>query len=289
MSSDSKYALSVDEFIRLALLEDTGDGDHTSLATVGDHDTGTGNVKVKEDGIICGMELAKHVLHAVDRGISIETRSSDGRQVKKGDIVLIASGTVRSLLRAERLLLNCMQRMSGIATLTNHYAKAVADTGAKILDTRKTTPNFRQFEKQAVLAGGGFNHRFGLYDMILIKDNHVDAAGGIRQALERTKKYLQAIGKKLRVEIETRNMEEVREVLETGIADRIMLDNFSIEALSEAVRLIDHRLETEASGGITLDNVRQVAEAGVDFISVGALTHSYRSLDISMKISNRTK
>jgi len=198
--------------------------------------------------------------------------------------VMTVEGKVRSLLTAERLLLNCMQRMSGIATLTNKYVEAIKGTSTKILDTRKTTPNFRIFEKWAVQLGGGNNHRFGLYDMILIKDNHVDAAGGIKNAIERANEYILKVGKKLKIEIETRSLEEVNQVLAIGKVDRIMLDNFSPALLKEAIKLIDKKFETEASGGITLDTIRSFAESGVDFISVGALTHSHKSLDISMKI-----
>ena len=220
-----------------------------------------------------------------DATLKIDKKITDGSEVKIGDVALLIHGNVRSLLKAERLLLNCMQRMSGIATLTNKFVKETEGTKSKILDTRKTTPNFRQFEKYAVKIGGGMNHRFGLYDMILIKDNHVDAAGGITNALKRVSEYLKQTGKNLPVEIETRNIEEVKQVMEAGIANRIMLDNFSPELLMKAVQLINGKYETEASGGITMSNVRSYALSGVDFISVGALTHSYKSMDISMKIS----
>jgi len=214
----------------------------------------------------------------------VKVHVAEGSAVKPGDIVMTVEGKVRSLLTAERLLLNCMQRMSGIATLTNKYVEAIKGTSTKILDTRKTTPNFRIFEKWAVQLGGGNNHRFGLYDMILIKDNHVDAAGGIKNAIERANEYILKVRKKLKIEIETRSLEEVNQVLSIGKVDRIMLDNFSPALLKEAIKLIDKKFETEASGGITLDTIRSFAESGVDFISVGALTHSHKSLDISMKI-----
>ncbi len=282
---ESGNILTVDEFIRLAFAEDTGDGDHTSLATIGENDEGLATVKIKEDGIIAGVDLAVRVLQMTDATLKIDKKITDGSEVKIGDVALLIHGNVRSLLKAERLLLNCMQRMSGIATLTNKFVKETEGTKSKILDTRKTTPNFRQFEKYAVKIGGGMNHRFGLYDMILIKDNHVDAAGGITNALKRVSEYLKQTGKNLPVEIETRNIDEVKQVMEAGIANRIMLDNFSPELLMKAVQLINGKYETEASGGITMSNVRSYALSGVDFISVGALTHSYKSMDISMKIS----
>jgi nicotinate-nucleotide pyrophosphorylase (carboxylating) len=284
---EKENILSVDEFIRLALAEDVGDGDHSSLATIQENETGKAVIKVKEDGIIAGLDLAIKILKAVDPTLAISNKITEGSVVTIGYIVMLVEGNVRSLLKAERLLLNCMQRMSGIASLTRKFVDEIRGTNAVILDTRKTTPNFRQFEKAAVRIGGGSNHRFGLYDMIMIKDNHVDAAGGISNALNRAHDYLAKTGRKLDVEIETRNIEEVKEVLKTGIATRIMLDNFSPALLQDAVKLIDKKFETEASGGITLENVRAYAETGVDFISVGALTHSYKSLDISMKISRK--
>lgn len=279
------YGLSIPEFIRQALLEDTGDGDHTSLSTIDEKATGLAKVKVKEDGVIAGLVLADQILNQVDSSLKVKVLVSEGAAVKVGDIVMTAEGNVRSLLKAERLLLNCMQRMSGIASLTRKYVDAIAGTNTKVLDTRKTTPNFRVFEKWAVQLGGGVNHRFGLYDMILIKDNHVDAAGGIKPAIEKANAYLKQTGKKLAIEIETRNIKEVMEVLDCGNVQRIMLDNFSPALLKEAVDLIDRRFETEASGGINLKTIRDFALSGVDYISVGALTHSYTSLDISMKIS----
>ncbi len=278
------YGLSIKDFIENALKEDIGDGDHTSLSTIPVAEVGTANVKVKETGIIAGLVLADQILNQVDSGLIVKVHVAEGSVVNPGDIVMTVKGKVRSLLTAERLVLNCMQRMSGIATLTKKYVDALKGTNTKVLDTRKTTPNFRMYEKWAVQLGGGTNHRFGLYDMILIKDNHVDAAGGIRNAIERANEYISKIGKKLLIEIETRNLEEVNQVLAIGKVNRIMLDNFSPELLKKAVLLIDKKFETEASGGITLETIRSFAESGVDFISVGALTHSHKSLDISMKI-----
>ncbi|MBK7853012.1 MAG: carboxylating nicotinate-nucleotide diphosphorylase [Bacteroidetes bacterium] len=284
LSQYPHYGLSVSDFIRQALLEDTGDGDHTSLSTIGQSEQGKAKVMIKENGVVAGLVVADQVLNIVDSSMVVKTLFAEGASVKSGDVVMNVEGSVRSMLKAERLLLNCMQRMSGIASLTRRYVDAVAGTGAVILDTRKTTPNFRLFEKWAVTLGGGMNHRFGLYDMILIKDNHVDASGGIKEALRKANAYLKEQGKQLKIEIETRNLEEVKQVISAGGADRIMLDNFKPEMIREAVNLINQKFETEASGGITLDNILEYAKTGVNFISVGALTHSYKSLDISMKI-----
>ena len=284
LSQYPHYGLSVSDFIRQALLEDTGDGDHTSLSTIGQSEQGKAKVMIKENGVVAGLVVADQVLNIVDSSMVVKTLFAEGASVKPGDVVMNVQGSVRSMLKAERLLLNCMQRMSGIASLTRRYVDAVAGTGAVILDTRKTTPNFRLFEKWAVTLGGGMNHRFGLYDMILIKDNHVDASGGIREALRKANAYLKEQGKDLKIEIETRNLEEVKQVIAAGGAHRIMLDNFKPEMILEAVKLINQKYETEASGGITLDNILEYARTGVNFISVGALTHSYKSLDISMKI-----
>lgn len=284
LSQYPHYGLSVSDFIRQALLEDTGDGDHTSLSTIGQSEQGKAKVMIKENGVVAGLVIADQVLNIVDSSMVVKTLFAEGASVKSGDVVMNVEGSVRSMLKAERLLLNCMQRMSGIASLTRRYVDAVAGTGAVILDTRKTTPNFRLFEKWAVTLGGGMNHRFGLYDMILIKDNHVDASGGIKEALRKANAYLKEQGKQLKIEIETRNLEEVKQVISAGGADRIMLDNFKPEMIREAVNLINQKFETEASGGITLDNILEYAKTGVNFISVGALTHSYKSLDISMKI-----
>lgn len=280
----SPSGLSIPDFIRQALAEDIGDGDHTSLSTIPADKLGKALVRVKQDGIIAGLVLADQILNTVDPTVIVKVLSNEGQSVSNGTVVMEVEGAVRSLLMAERLLLNCMQRMSGIATMTRQFVEAVAGTDAIILDTRKTTPNFRLFEKWAVLLGGGQNHRFGLYDMILIKDNHVDAAGGIRPAIRRANEYLRSTGRQLPIEIETRNAAEVEEVLAEGNVQRIMLDNFTTTDLQAAVARIAGRFETEASGGINLQTVRGFAETGVQFISVGALTHSYRSLDISMKI-----
>lgn len=280
----SHFGTSLTDLLRQAMAEDEGDGDHTSRSTIPPDLQGEGLVRIKQEGIVAGIEVAKTVAVMTDSSIRCESAVSDGATVSAGEVVLTLKGNLRSLLRAERLLLNCMQRMSGIATLTHRYSSAVSGTGCRILDTRKTTPNFRVFEKWAVRIGGGENHRYGLFDMILIKDNHVDAAGGIVPALERANDYLKTTGRSLPIEIETRNLQEVREALGFGRLQRIMLDNFTPELLREAITLIGGKTETEASGGITLETVRSFAETGVDFISVGALTHSYQSLDISMKI-----
>ncbi|MFM8431293.1 MAG: carboxylating nicotinate-nucleotide diphosphorylase [Bacteroidota bacterium] len=284
MDNFSENEKALVSLIHQALAEDIGLGDHTSLATIPATLSGIGSVRAKSPGIISGVEVACLVARALDTDISIVTHKKDGEKVDAGTTIMELTGRVRSLLSAERLLLNCMQRMSGIATMTRAFVDRIDGTGCKILDTRKTTPNFRLFEKMAVKAGGGHNHRFGLYDMILIKDNHVDAAGGILNALERTADYQREHSLNLAVEIETRNLDEVRQVLESGHATRIMLDNFSPSMLRDAIKLIDHRMETEASGGITIQTVREYAETGVDYVSVGALSHSYKSLDISMKI-----
>lgn len=278
------FGLSVKEFIESALIEDVGDGDHTSLSTIPKDLVGKANVKVKEKGVIAGIELSQLIIKTVDPTIHQSIFLEEGTDVNPGDIVMTLNGNVRSLLKAERLLLNCMQRMSGIASLTRKYVEAIAGTNCKVLDTRKTTPNFRLFEKLAVELGGGINHRFGLYDMILIKDNHVDAAGGVKNAIESANHYLKNSGKQLKIEIETRNLDEVKEVLTIGKVNRIMLDNFTPDLLKEAITLINKKYETEASGGITLETIRSFALTEVDFISVGALTHSHKSLDISMKI-----
>lgn len=276
---------SIDDYITLALQEDIGAGDHTSLASVPDDARGKAHLLVKEPGVVAGVEIAVRVLNKVDTGIRCFPKIADGTSVTPGDIVFEIEGNAQSILKAERLLLNIMQRMSGIATLTRKFTDACSGTGAKILDTRKTTPNFRVFEKKAVEIGGGVNHRFGLYDYIMIKDNHIDYAGGIQAALERTRNYCAKNNLKLGIEIEARDMNEVREILKSDIAHRIMLDNFSFAQTREAVQLIDGKFETESSGNITLDTVRSYAECGVDYISSGALTHSVSSLDLSLKAS----
>lgn len=272
------------EIVDFALREDLGDGDHTSLATVPDDATGKARLLVKDDGILAGVELAKMIFNRVDPDLVVEVLIEDGAKVKFGDIAFHVSGSSRSILSSERLVLNFMQRMSGIATKTYELAHLIEDLPTQLLDTRKTTPCVRLMEKWAVLIGGGNNHRFALYDMIMIKDNHVDYAGGIKNAITRTNQYLSKNGKDLRVEIETRNIDEVKQVLAVGDVDRIMLDNFSPEEIVEALKIIDSaHYETEASGGINENTLRAYAETGVDFISSGALTHSYQSLDLSLK------
>lgn len=274
--------MELQTFIREALQEDIGPGDYSSLATIPESATGKAKLLVKEAGILAGVRVAEII--AAETGLSIEIFLNDGAAIRPGDIAFNISGKTQSILQAERLLLNCMQRMSGIATTTHRYVKAVEGFPAKILDTRKTTPLMRALEKEAVLLGGGMNHRMGLYDMVMIKDNHVDAAGGISNALVRAKEFLHKNNLPLKIEIETRNLEEVSEALSSGIADRIMLDNFAPELLKTAVKLINKQAETEASGGITLENIAAYAATGVDYISVGALTHSVKSLDLSLKI-----
>lgn len=270
-------------FILNSLKEDVGDGDHTSLATISEGTPGKAKLLVKDTGILAGVELACEIFHVVDRDLKISVFLADGAAVKPGDVAFEVKGSAVSILTAERLVLNCMQRMSGIATKTRGIVDLLEGTKALVLDTRKTTPGLRYLEKWAVRIGGGVNHRFGLYDMILIKDNHVDYSGGIKQAIENTRGYLARNGKKLAIEIEVRNLAELKRVLETGGVDRILLDNFNFTDLREAVKIIGNRYETEASGGITVDNIRQYAECGVDYISVGALTHSVKSLDLSLK------
>ncbi len=273
----------ISRFIKNALAEDVGDGDHTSLSTIPAGTQGKAKLIIKENGILAGIELALEIFTEVDASLKVDVLIKDGAEVKVGDIALTVSGSTHSILIAERLVLNCMQRMSGIATKTNRIVALLSHTNTKLLDTRKTTPGLRYLEKWAVRIGGGVNHRIGLYDMILIKDNHVDYAGGIANAISAAKKYLTAKNKSLQVEIEVRNIEELNQVIEAGGADRIMLDNFSFSDLRKAVQLIDGRFITEASGGITEENVAEYAACGVDFISMGALTHSVKSLDMSLK------
>jgi nicotinate-nucleotide pyrophosphorylase (carboxylating) len=271
------------DLIRLAIIEDVGDGDHSSLACVPNTGTSRAQLLVKQDGVIAGVEVAEMVFNEVDPSLSINILIPDGMQISKGDVVLTVEGNAQSILKAERLMLNIIQRMSGIATYTRQMKDLISDLPVRLLDTRKTTPNFRIFEKMATLIGGGANHRMGLYDMIMLKDNHVDYAGGIENAIKNTRAYLQKTGKNLKIEIETRNLEEVDEVLRIGGVDIIMLDNFSIEDMKEAVRRINGRFETEASGNISEITIREVAETGVDGISSGALTHQIKSLDLSLK------
>jgi len=271
-------------FIKQALEEDIREGDHTSLATIAEDEWGTAILKVKDDGVLAGMEVAKAIFNHFDHSLHFDQILNDGDQISKGQEAFKVSGKIRSILSTERLVLNLMQRMSGVATTTAQYAQAIAHTKAKVLDTRKTTPLLRWFEKEAVKIGGGVNHRFGLYDMILIKDNHVDGAGSIEAALNRTHDYLTFKNLDLRIELEVRNFEELQQALDHGSLDRIMLDNFSPADTKKAVELIAGKFEIESSGGITLETIAAYAETGVDFISVGALTHSVKSLDLSLKV-----
>jgi nicotinate-nucleotide pyrophosphorylase (carboxylating) len=271
------------EFISSAFREDVGDGDHSALASIPENARSTAQLLVKDNGVLAGVEIAEKIFHHFDPSLRLNIILNDGTRIKKGDVAFTVSGSSRSILTTERLVLNIMQRMSGIATMTRHFVELIAGTNCRLLDTRKTTPNFRLIEKWAVAIGGGSNHRIGLFDMIMLKDNHVDMAGGIRAAIIRTKDYLRATKRDLKIEVETRNLKEVEEVLETGGIDIIMLDNMNTETMKEAVRLIGGRYKTEASGGITAETIRDIALCGVDFISTGALTHSVKSLDLSLK------
>lgn len=266
-----------------AIREDVGDGDHTSNSTIPENARGRAKLLAKDEGIIAGIEIAKHVFERIDPSLQFEPLLSDGDPVKYGDIAFYVEGSSRSIVTAERLALNIMQRMSGIATQTHRINELIRHTSCKLLDTRKTTPGFRYFEKLAVKIGGGVNHRFGLYDMILVKDNHIDYAGGIHQALHQIKSYLMSHGKNLEIEVEARSLEDVKQIMAEEIAFRVLLDNFTPAQLREAVEWIGGRVETEASGGITEVNVREYAETGVDYISMGALTHQIKSLDLSLK------
>ncbi|MBR4846571.1 MAG: carboxylating nicotinate-nucleotide diphosphorylase [Bacteroidaceae bacterium] len=273
----------IDTLIDLAFAEDIGDGDHTTLCCIPDDAMGKSRLLIKEAGVLAGMEVAKEIFHRFDPTMKVEVFIEDGTEVKPGDVAMVVEGKIQSLLQTERLMLNVMQRMSGIATMTRRYVKQLEGTRTRVLDTRKTTPGLRMLEKAAVKIGGGVNHRIGLFDMILLKDNHVDFAGGIDKAILRAKEYCKAKGKDLKIEIEVRNFDELNQVLAIGGVDRIMLDNFTPENTRKAVELIDGRYETESSGGITFDTLRDYAECGVDFISVGALTHSVKGLDMSFK------
>ena len=278
-----KEASLIDRLIDLAFAEDIGDGDHNTLCCIPADAMGKSKLLIKEEGILAGIDVAKEVFHRFDPEMQVEVFIPDGSHVKPGDIAMIVTGRVQSLLQTERLMLNIMQRMSGIATMTHKYVERLEGTGTRVLDTRKTTPGMRILEKEAVKIGGGVNHRIGLFDMILLKDNHVDFAGGITNAINRCHEYLKAKGKNLKIEIEVRNFDELNQVLAIGGVDRIMLDNFTPANTKKAVEIINHRFETESSGGITIDNLRDYAECGVDFISVGALTHSVKGLDMSFK------
>lgn len=272
-----------DRLIDLAFAEDIGDGDHTTLCCIPEDAVGKSHLLIKENGILAGVEVAKRVFARFDNTLNVEVFMGDGTEVKKGDIAMLVTGKTRSLLQTERLMLNIMQRMSGIATTTRKYVDLLKGTKTKVLDTRKTTPGMRMLEKQAVKIGGGVNHRIGLFDMILLKDNHVDFAGGIRNAIDKCHNYLNEKSLNLKIEIEVRNFDELNQVLERGGVDRIMLDNFTVDDTRKAVEMIGGKYETESSGGITINTIRQYAECGVDFVSVGALTHSVKCLDMSFK------
>ncbi len=274
---------ALQKFITTALAEDIGPGDYSSLSSIPEGKVGQAKLLIKEDGILAGVEMAELIFAAVDPRIQVNLLNKDGDTVSAGDIGLTVEGPATSILSAERLVLNCMQRMSAIATKTHRLSRLIAHTKAKLMDTRKTTPNFRLMEKWAVHIGGGVNHRFALYDMVMLKDNHVDFAGGIREAITRTKKYLAENNLNLKIDIETRNLDEVRQVIEVGGVDYIMLDNMDYNTMRDAVRLIGGKFSTEASGGITEETLPKVAECGVDYISMGGLTHSVISLDISLK------
>ena len=273
----------VDRLIDLSFAEDIGDGDHTTLCCIPEDAMGKSKLLIKEDGILAGVEIAKEVFHRFDPTMQVEVVMGDGAKVKKGDVAMIVTGKVRSLLQTERLMLNIMQRMSGIATMTSKYVERLEGTHTRVLDTRKTTPGMRMLEKQAVKIGGGCNHRIGLFDMILVKDNQVDFSGGIANAINRCHEYLKEKGLDLKIEIEVRNFDELKQAMDCGGIDRIMLDNFSVEDTKKAVEIVGGKYETESSGGITFDTLRDYAECGVDFISVGALTHSVKGLDMSFK------
>lgn len=271
------------EFILRSLEEDIGDGDHSSLSCIPEGNTGKAKLLVKEEGVLAGCRVAEEVFRIVDPGLQFELFIPDGTEVSFGEVAFIVSGRQLSILKCERLVLNIMQRMSGIATVTRKYTGLIRDLHARITDTRKTTPGMRFLEKEAVRIGGGYNHRMGLYDMIMLKDNHIDFAGGIEQAISKTRNYLAAKGLDLKIEIEARNISDVERIISFGGVDRIMLDNFDVRSTAEAVKIIGGRYETESSGGITLVNVRSYAECGVDYISVGALTHHIKSIDLSLK------
>ena len=279
MTFNEHLAILIDN----ALKEDIGDGDHSTLSSIPADAQGKAILKVKQDGILAGIDVAEKIFRFMEPSVSFESHMKDGQQMKFGDIAFEVQAHVHTILQCERLVLNCMQRMSGIATLTHTYSEKLQGYKTRILDTRKTTPNFRLLEKEAVRIGGGLNHRFGLYDMIMLKDNHIDYAGGLEAAIERAHNYVQRSKPGLKIEVETRNIDEVKRVLAVGKVHRIMLDNFTPQLVAEAVKLIDGKFETEASGGINLDNMLQYAETGVNYISVGALIHQAKSLDLSLK------
>ena len=273
----------IDRLLDLAFAEDIGDGDHTTLSCIPEDAMGKSRLLIKEDGVLAGVEVAKRIFHRFDPSMKVEVLIEDGSEVHPGDVAMVVEGRARSLLQTERLMLNVMQRMSGIATMTRKYVKRLEGTKTRVLDTRKTTPGMRVLEKMAVKIGGGVNHRIGLFDMILLKDNHIDFAGGIDKAIQRAKDYCVSKGKDLKIEIEVRNLKELQQVLRIGGVNRIMLDNFTPELTKKAVAMVDGKYEIESSGGITFDTLRDYAECGVDFISVGALTHSVKGLDMSFK------
>lgn len=278
-----EYIPFVEELIELAIKEDIGDGDHSSLSSIPEGERGKMKLLVKQDGVIAGVEIAQMILKRLDPTVAFDKRIDDGARVSVGDVVFYVEGRLISLLQAERILLNIMQRMSGVATQTAKYVELLSGLHTKVLDTRKTTPGMRVLDKMAVKLGGGENHRMGLFDMVILKDNHIDFAGGITQAITKCKEYLKSRGKNIPIEVEVRSLEEIDEVFAAGGVDRIMLDNFSVAMTSDAVKKIDGRCEVESSGGITADTMRSYAECGVDFISVGALTHQIKSLDLSLK------
>ena len=283
MISEEQFQKEIDLIISNAIREDVGDGDHSSLACIPATATGKAKLLVKDNGIIAGVEFAKQVFAYVDKGLQVETLINDGETVKHGDIVFYVTGSSQSILKAERLVLNAMQRMSAIATKTNFFVKLLEGTNAKILDTRKTTPGLRAAEKWAVKIGGGENHRFALYDMIMLKDNHIDFAGGVTKAIEKTKEYLKETGRDLKIIVEARNLDEIKEILKTDGVYRILIDNFNYQDTKTAVALIGDKCLTESSGGINEDTIREYAECGVNYISSGALTHSVYNMDLSLK------
>lgn len=271
------------QFIDRAIIEDVGDGDHSALSSIPKDSIGKAKLILKDEGVLAGVSLAEKIFKRTDSSLICNIIKNDGELIHYGEIALTVEGSVHSILKSERLVLNCMQRMSGIATLTNKFVKLIKGTKAKLLDTRKTTPNFRLPEKWAVQIGGGVNHRYGLFDMIILKDNHIDFAGGVAKAIKSSKEYLLKINKPLAIEVETRNLNEVQEACEEGGIQRIMLDNMSLEKMRKAVKYINGRFETEASGGINESTISEIAQTGVDFISAGVLTHSIKSLDMSLK------
>lgn len=279
----SEYIPFVEELIELSIREDIGDGDHSSLSTISSENRGKMRLLVKQDGILAGVEVAKMVFRRLDPTVDFEQILNDGDRIKVGDVAFYVSGKLTTLLQSERIILNIMQRMSGVATQTDTYVKRLEGLKTKVLDTRKTTPGMRVLEKMAVKIGGGENHRIGLFDMVILKDNHIDFAGGITNAVTKCREYLKANGKNIKIEVEVRSMSDIKEVFAVGGVDRIMLDNFTPEQTREAVNFIASRIEVESSGGITIDTMRDYAECGVDFISVGALTHQIKSLDLSLK------